>query len=604
MIDWSALHFLRPWWWLGLIPLAVLIWALARRRHGTGGWAAVVDPQLLPFVLAREAQHRTRPWALYLTFLGSLLAIAALAGPSWERLPQPVYREQSSVVFALDLSRSMDASDTRPSRLVRARFKLADLLNRRDTGETALIVYAGEAYAVTPLTDDKDTILAQLPALATDLMPSRGSRADLAIRDAGQLLEQAGATRGQVVLITDGVDLDRALEAVRGLRDQGHRLSVLGVGTPQGAPIPLKGGGFLNDAKGAIVIPKLDEAALRELAGAGAGVYRALRTDDGDIDALTPWFDGRPLGDQGEETGLKTEVWREEGPWLLLLLLPLAALAFRRGQLVMLLILLAPLPRGVQALDWPGLWLRPDQQASRALAEGDAKRAAALYTDPAWKGVAEYRAGNYQQAVQALQGLDTAQAWYNKGNALARLGRYPQAIAAYEEALRRDSGIEDARYNRDLLRREQQREPAPSPGKDPDREPDPKGDQGGGSAEDQASGEGRQQHGQRQRPGEETAQQQPRSATQRPQGEAGEDSPEPDAETPGEHQDGPSANGQDKDLARAEVDPDRPPDDEAQQAMEQWLRRIPDDPGGLLRRKFYYQYRRQRQAQINDEHPW
>jgi Ca-activated chloride channel family protein len=592
MIDWSAFHFLRPWWWLGVIPLTALIWALARRGHGAGDWAHVVDPQLLPFVLVRNAQHRTRRWALSLTALGALLAIAALAGPSWERLPQPVYREQSSVVITLDLSRSMDATDIRPSRLVRARFKLADLLGRRDTGETALIVYAGEAYTVTPLTDDKDTILAQLPALTTDLMPSRGSRADLAIRKAGQLLEQAGTTRGQVVLITDGVDLDRALEAVRELRDQGHRLSVLGVGTPQGAPIPLKGGGFLNDARGSIVIPKLAEAALRELAGAGGGVYRALRTDDGDIDTLAEHLAARPPGDQGGETGLQTEVWREEGPWLVLLLLPLAALAFRRGQLALLIILLAPLPRGAHALDWPGLWARPDQQASRALTQGDAKRAAELYSDPAWKGVAEYRAGDYEQAVQALQGLDTAQAWYNKGNALARLGRYPQAIAAYEEALRRDPDMIDARHNRDLLRREQQREPAPSPDQGPDRGQDAEGDRGEGTQED----------GGRQGPGEESAEPgpEPRSTAQGPH----TDRPKPGAESPGEDPDGPSANGQDQDLARAEADPDRPPDAEARQAMEQWLRRIPDDPGGLLRRKFYYQYRRQRQAQINDQHPW
>ncbi len=601
MIDWSTAHFLRPWWWLALIPAAALIWALARRRPGAGDWARVVDPPLLPFVLARDPPHRTRPWALMLYAIGALAAITALAGPAWERIPQPVYQEQGAVVVVLDLSRSMDATDLPPSRLVRARFKLADLLRRRQGGETALVVYAGEAYVVTPLTDDRATILAQLPALATDLMPSRGSRADLALDRAGRLLAQAGTTRGKVLLITDGVDPERTLEAVHRLREQGHRLSVLGVGTPQGAPIPLKGGGFLNDARGSIVLPKLDQTALRRLADAGGGIYRVLGTGDGDIDALVRHLAARPLADQGAQTGLQTEVWREEGPWLVLALLPLAALAFRRGHLAVALMLLAPLPRGAQALDWAGLWARPDQQASRALTQGDARRAARLYTDPAWKAVAQYRAGDYQQAVQTLEGLDTAQAWYNKGNALARLGRYPQAIAAYEEALRRDPRLEDARYNRDLLRREQPLEPDPSPSQDRDSGQDREGDQGAGSAGGQSGDQGDQADPGRQGGGQ-ASQPAPGTTAQGPDTEPGAE--RSGAETPGKDPDANPAEGRDPAPASSEADPDRVPDDEATQAMEQWLRRIPDDPGGLLRRKFYYQYRRQRQAQINDKHPW
>lgn len=601
MIDWSAFHFLRPWWWLALIPAAALMWVLARRRLGAGDWTRVVDPRLLPFVLLRDTSRRSRPWARYLYPVGALAAITALAGPTWQRLPQPVYRDQGAVVVALDLSRSMDATDVRPSRLVRARFKLADLLGRREAGETALIVYAGEAYVVTPLTDDQATILAQLPALSTDLMPSRGSRSDLAIDKAGQLLEQAGAIRGQVVLITDGVDPDRTSEALRRLREQGHRLSVLGVGTPQGGPIPLKGGGFLNDARGSIVLPKLDQRALRQLADAGGGIYRLLSAGDEDIDALARHLATRPSADPGAQSGLQTEVWREEGPWLLLALLPLASLAFRRGHLALLLMVLVPLPRGAQALDWPALWARPDQQASQALSRGDARGAARLYTDPAWKAVAQYRAGDYQQAVQTLEGLDTAQAWYNKGNALARLGRYPEAIAAYEEALRRDPQMEDARYNRDLLRREQRRDPDPSPSQKPSPAQDQDGDQGAGSAADQAGAEGTQKAD----PGHQgdDGQSAQRSGADQDPGLA------PDLDRPGteaarQHtQDGA---GEGRESAPRAVDSvsDQAPDDEAHQAMEQWLRRIPDDPGGLLRRKFYSQYRRQHQAQINDEHPW
>ena len=441
-------HFLRPWWLAALVPLGLLLWRLAHQRLRGGNWAAVCDPALLPFVLISASVQRRR-WPLYATALGALLGVLALAGPAWERLPQPVFRAQSALVVVLDLSRSMDAGDVKPSRLTRARFKIADILEKRKEGQTALLVYAGDAFTVTPLTDDTGTVRSQLPALSTEIMPTQGSRTSAGLGLAAKLLEQAGNRAGEILLLSDGVDGAETLDTARQLRDRGYRLSVLGVGTEDGAPIPKSGGGFLSDRSGAIVIPKLDASSLEELAAAGGGRYARLSVGDSDLDwLLTPT--GR-MEELGEDSGFDADVWREQGPWLLLLLMPIGALAFRRGVLAILLLTVLPLPERAEAVDWTGLWLRQDQRAGRTLDDGDAQAAAQLFRDPAWKGAASYRAGDYEEAVKALDKLDDPTSHYNRGNALARQGSYEEAIAAYDETLERNADHEDALYNRDLL---------------------------------------------------------------------------------------------------------------------------------------------------------
>ena len=606
MIDWAEFHFLRPAWFLALAPLALLLWLLLRRRSGSR-WEALCDPALLPFILlGSSALPRRRAWLALL--VGGMLAITALAGPTWSRLPQPVFSSQSALAIALDLSRSMDANDISPSRLARARFKIADLLSGRQEGQTALLVYAGDAFTVTPLTDDGATILSQLPAVTTDIMPAQGSRTDLALERAGELLRQAGRSHGDVLLITDEVDEARAETPVRAMVRDGFRVSVLGVGTEQGAPIALGQGGFLKDGRGEIVIAKLEEGPMRRLAQTGNGIYTRLSLDDADLAVLNRQFSSLPDATDAIPTELKTDVWEEQGPWLLLALLPLAAIAFRRGYVAVLLLVLMPVPRPASALDWDGLWWRADQQGKRALDEGEAGRAAKLFRDRDWKGAAHYRAGEYDAAAAALEGAGGPDSLYNRGNALARLGRLPEAIAAYDEVLKRDPGHADAKFNKELLEQELQRQKQPEQQQDGRQGPPADDSRAQDQAQDQSQGTGAgDQSGESPQP--DPAEQ---AASEAQQARAGNEPPEPGQEEAARQEaegkqnseqyrkepadggampdDGEPEAGKE---AVARMDRDAP--DEEQQAAEQWLRRIPDDPGGLLRRKFLYQYR-QRQA--------
>jgi Ca-activated chloride channel family protein len=620
-----SLHFLRPAWFLALVPLAVLLLLLWRRRRASRSWQAVVDASLLPHLLLDGGKGRST-WGMVAAALGGLLAVTALAGPAWDKLQQPVFRRESALVVLLDLSRSMDAADLQPSRLQMAKFKLRDILARRKEGDTGLVVYAADPFVVTPLTNDVDTIDRQLPSLTTALMPAQGSRADRAIAKAQALLQQSGAVRGDVLMITDGIDNDApaALHAaVTKLVAGGYRLSVLGVGTAEGAPIPLADGGFFKDAAGAIVLPKLDEASLARLAAAGHGIYRHIATDDSDTNDLMATFDsGWPSQQSQRVAGMKSDQWREAGPWLLLPLLPLAALAFRRGYLLMLcLVVLLPMPHSAYAFGWSDLWQRADQRGAQALAQQQPKQAAQMFKDPQWRAAANYRAGDYQAALKDLDKQPGAAAAYNRGNALAHLGKYQEALSAYEDALKRDPNFKDAAYNRDLVKKWLQ---------PPQQQSGAKGQQ---QQKQQAGGQQQQQPGQQQA-GKQGQKQQ--GSGQQADAKQGKDQAASQAQAGSDkstasqqQQAGDQSHGQRNDAMKKDAqgneqarqdDGDKlsanndaqlqapsegtPPQSESEQATAQWLRRIPDDPGGLWRRKFQYQYKREYQSQQGEAKPW
>ncbi|MGB5396630.1 MAG: VWA domain-containing protein, partial [Gammaproteobacteria bacterium] len=464
----DKLQFLRPEWFFAFIPLVLYIVFAVRRKTTSVSWQAVCDANLLPHLLS-DTTHKHSRWPLFIIALASSLGIIAMAGPVLHKLPQPVFREMSSLVIALDVSQSMDAADIKPSRLERAKLKLLDILAMRKGGQTALIVYAADAFTVTPLTDDTATIANLVPALETSLMPAQGSRATKAIKKARELLQQSGASNGDILLMTDGIRASD-LDAIEPLPAQNIRLSMLGFGTPEGGPIPLETG-FLQDRNGAIVIPKLEPGLLQSAAKLGGGLYLNMQADDTDIKRLGKLFNNVRARQHSAATELTADSWREEGPWLLLLVIPLAALGARRGWLasVVLLFMSIQIPQPAYAadnmldalkLDPQYLWLTPDQKAARSLEQGDAASAADMFQQPHWKAAAQYRAGQYEQALNTLPEAQSADTYYNRGNALAQLKRYEEALAAYDEALKLAPDLDDAKFNRDLVEKELEKQRA------------------------------------------------------------------------------------------------------------------------------------------------
>ena len=635
----SDFHFLRPWWLLALIGLVGVLWRLARRQAGAGDWADYCDEALMPHVLIGSTGKQTR-LPLWLAGLTGLIAILALAGPAWERLPTPVFRNLSAMVIVLDLSWAMEATDIKPNRLERARFKVDDLLKARKDGQTALLAYAGDAFVVTPLTDDAATIAAQLIALSPSIMPVQGTRMDLGLAAAGRLLQQAGQKTGDVLVVTAGEAVSSAEAEAAKLKSAGYRVSVIGVGSRDGAPVPLATGGFLKDADGKMLISRLDIKALWDLAQTGGGVYRTLDTGAADTDAVLEFVDRRAEAEQQSGQDVHVDQWRDGGIWLLPLLIPLAALGFRRGWLGLLwLAVLVPLSPPADAMEWADLWKTPDQQAQQALRAGDAKAAAEHFTDPAWKAAAEYQAEQYEPAAKRLESIDTPLAQYNRGNALARQGQLEEALKAYDRALQLSPDNEDAQYNRKLveeaLKQQQEQKSSSQDQSDSgqgDQQQSPKDKQSGKDGQ-QKSSEQKQADDQQADPSQKSSNQSENSENspappeqqqgtedqaksgENASGAEGEDSQKQPPESGGQQPEPAKAEEKDteaqqardelkdsgdaKDKAGAAARTEEPPS-ESDQAQAQWLRRIPDDPGGLLKRKFNYQYRLRQQRQSSE----
>lgn len=615
----STFHFLRPEWLWGFLPLVGLLVFLAKRGATAQLWESVCDAHLLPHVLVGATGTKSSS-PIILVGLAWTLSLVALAGPVWSQLPQPVFRAESALVIVLDVSRSMDAQDVAPSRLTRAKHKILDILQARQEGQTALVIFAGESFVVSPLTDDARTMKTLVQTLETSLMPVQGSRPDLALKMGHELLEQVGIPDGDLLLITDGEAEPATVETMQQIASKGRHISILGVGTEEGAPIP-ETGGFVKDDSGAIVVTKLDPGSLQAAARAAGGRYATVALDDRDLGVVLPSVDTSTISTPTGSNQRTTNMWREEGPWLVVALLAVALPAFRRGWVGVVLLCIL-LPQVSHAFSWENVWERTDQQAMKAFEQNDPKKAATLFEQPDWKGIAQYRAGDYEQAQQAFSGIDSPEGHYNRGNALAKLGKYPEAMASYQAALTQQPDHGDAQHNLSLLKKlledQQSQSSQGSESQKSDSSSDSKSQQGDGKKSDQQSQEQESQKKDQENNSDRAAsnndgnegEKGSRGSTQDSSGQDNK-SEEPQSQNPShdpqdktDHSDiaqtSPGENGKDADsqeqLASVSRSEEARDDQKSEQALQQWLRRIPDDPGGLLRRKFLLEHRRRLEA--------
>ena len=632
----SEFHFLRVEW-LWLLPLwGLILWFLPKIQSSQIDWAQWIAPPLqrLFVVSSQISQYRKKQLQVGFALIW-ILGTLALAGPAWERLPQPLLVRDQARVILLDLSYSMLATDLQPNRLERARYKIEDLLNRFQEGQTAIILYAGDAHTLVPLTEDVETIRTLLPSLHPSLMPVRGSRPDLAFENVIEMLNQVDIQNSHLVWITDGIDDQQVKPLQNLLSSQRHKLTVLAVGTPSGAPIVLEKGNYLKDTNNNIVIPQLDLTPLKAVAKALGGQVLPVQYDDSDLERLVA-SEEKDQGFQEQEEELTTDRWREEGPWLFVLLLPLVAMIFRRGWLFLLV--LTSWPSLSQAWEWRELFINDNQRAYELLQEGQAAEAAQTFDDSMWQGIASYKAQEYEAALQHWSNEESPITSYNRGNALARNGKLPEALQAYDRAIAAKPDWEDAQFNRDLVAKlldSQQKQPQEdrSSGGNPNQseegeedsheQPNQAAPSGNSTEENQlpenndaADGESAQNNQQSaeqalkpddsQGSEDPTGQPSEQNSEQKNTGSAGgkETTDSENLEKTGqkESQKNPvtpeegneSEKEEQSDQAAAYLKGNEK--GEQQQMLQQWLRKVPDDPGQLLRNKMRLESLRRRQA--------
>ncbi len=574
------LHFLYPLW-LWLLPVGlVLLLALYRFDHYQQKgkkWDKWVDEALQPFVISgahKDNTHKRR--GLYaIAGVFATFAILALSGPSLHKESVPLHENHQGLVIVLDLSSSMLSQDVKPSRVQRAKLAMIDLLKPNpDTstnnsarqgykGYVGLVVFAADAFTVAPLTNDVETLIAQLTHMTPAIMPAQGSRLDKAITQAVSLLANAGHRKGNILLVTDGLsDLDATKKATQSASKKGFKVSVLAIGTAQGATIPALNrqarshtkSPILLNKQGKAVIATLDSDALKEISDTGKGIYLDLNNDHNAITSLLERYQSVAILKAPNTAGEnRIEYWVNAGIWLLFPLLFMVLYLFRRGLIWMLcLVVLLPVDP-VHAFDFNSLWLNQQQQAKQWLDKGETDKAQQLFNDHQWKAVAAYRAEDYTLAVQLFAEQGNARAWYNSGNALLKMEQLNEAINAYEIALEKQPEYADARYNLQLAKQALREQKAKQ-------------------ALIHANLE---------------------EATILQEKQLKADASQQDFQLDNQNSTENAENADKKDIDR----------EREQQAFEkQWLKSVPDDPSGLWRRKFKYQYKKQRQQA--EAQPW
>ncbi len=485
-----------------LVPLAAIVAVLVERAR----WrrlAALAALEVLPTILP-PGLRRARGWQAALGVVTMLALALAAAGPRLGFEWQQQKLEGVSIVVVLDVSRSMDAQDVSPSRIERARREVLDLVALLRGDAVGLVIFAAGPYVRIPLTIDYDTFVWAVKDSSSGTIRAQGSALAGALEAATGLLRKAEGSGKAILLVSDGESHDdpAALDAaIASVRDADARVYALGIGEPDGAPIPLEEGGFKKDASGSVVLSRLDEEMLRRLAASTGGAYVRAVASDEDVRAL---YENEIRGKlDATERGVRREkLWHERFQWPL-------------GVALVSLSISAAL----------GVGRRRARTAGKALAAGLAIAAFMAFPKPAWAGRAEdgqvalqaqqweraaellgqarvddpgnldtmrglaealYRSGRVREAEQLFQTLAAqdpshrAVHLYNAGNAAYRGGRLADALDDFKEAAKADPQFGAAQTNATAVEREMAArvEPPPPEPKDPDEPQDGQADEG------------------------------------------------------------------------------------------------------------------------------
>jgi len=588
-------HFLRPLWLLAVVPVLIFSVLLYYYRREHSPWHNLIAPHLQGVLLGGHVLLKKQPFALPLLLLCWLLTALALAGPSWQKLPQPAFALKKATVLVVDMSLSMRATDMAPDRLTQLRFAALDFTEQLKEGELALLSFAGDAFVISPLTPDHNNIRLLIPDLKPEIMPAQGSDLASALQQADKLLRQAGYPQGDVVVFTDGFDRNSYRQIQDLLGNWPHRLSIVGFGSDEGAPVKLESGELLKNAQGAVVIPKVPHQQLAELTR-GGGIYRKAGISG---DALTdivnlPALSALQQADQSKQ--IQGDQWQDNAIYLVWLLLPLLLLQRKYSNLLSIGALLL-LPSYADAVEWRDLWQTKQQQAKQDYAAGDYSAAQQKFTDPLWQGNAAYRSGDYSAAEQAFRQAAEqhpgADALHNLGNALAQQQRYDEALAAYQQALQLDNDFSAAQQNaalmQQLLQQQQEQEQQQQQNSQQKNNQDQQQQQNSdGESQSDESGDSEAQS-------DSDSQSDAQQQTAEQQAEPTE--PEQQAAQPvneAEQQDG--ATEEQQLQAIKEAWPNATP--EEQQQLDNLLRKVQDDPALLLRNKMYLEYLKRQQQRL------
>jgi len=617
----SEFHFIRPLWLLGLIALPLLFWLIKRIRIKSSGWQQFLPKHLSTGI---ESATFTTSLTIPMTLLAFTLVIIALAGPTWKKLPQPVYQVAKGSVLIMDMSYSMYSTDLTPNRLTQARFKATDLLDVISDGEIGLVAYAGDAFTISPLTSDVENIKLLLPSLSPELMPELGSNPFAALDLAKQMLTNAGHQDGDIYWFTDGVEDEEVMEIQDWSREHQYRINILAIGTKNGAPIRLGNGELMKDRIGGIIIPKVNIEELASISKVGSGNFSTITTSNQDIESLIQQ-DVKLDQEKKEASEKEGDQWQDMGAYLVVLVAIFLLPLFRRGTILAVLpvcFLLVP-AQPVHADIWKDLWKTKDQQGKALYEKEQFKEAASAFKDPMWQGNAHYRSGDYESAIGAYSKMDNADANYNIGNSYAKLQQLDKAIEAYDAALALNPGHKNALANKkiieDLQKQQENQQQQQQDQQNNDQKNENQDQQQNDQQNSQENQNGDNQDDQQEQQSNESANPDNQNLDQPKEGEEDQSQQSQQQEGSQEQQqkqeqqeveqaeeDEEDEEGQGQPAQAQQQQMQEQLDKEKEQKYQQIMNKVTDDPYLLLRNKMQleYQKRRQNRSTLGDKKKW
>ena len=602
----NQFHFMQAIWLWGLlgIPLAILIYAKLNRVNSPSHLLErFADSHLLPHLIRKRSlslNHIGRPllfWAL-----AWLCGIVAMAGPSWNYSDQQTFKTTENLIVILDLSQSMNARDVQPSRVARARQEIQDLLDLSHGADIGLIAYAAVPHMVTPLTDDVRTIKNLLPDLDTSLITIQGNRLQPALAMAAKMLKAEPSKSNSILVISGGAFQESDFSGLA--RTAGNAaIYTMGIGTSATAAFSEQGSQPWGETENERV-SGLQRSRLQQLAVAGHGLYVEANYSDSDTRAILDRIDAAK--GNAQITPMSVRLWEDRFYIPLLVLLVLVLPLFKRGAAfvvagILTMTLLPAAHAHAQASTAAELFLNKNQQADAAFGKRDYNDALAKFDTDYRRGVVAYRAGRFKQAAalfkSAAKHSNDLDALYNLGNAQLMQLQPEDAISSYEAVLKQRPGDVPAQHNLTIARKmlEQQHQKSNkddnSGGKNKDRSGDQsrqKGQRGQGEQQDG-------QHGDMSDPsqtassGRPVGQQRGKSGSAplpaSPGGQAGSGRPNVS------HENGTPAGVGAGSLANAHASPNGRSANADQRKQldaraDEWLTRLPNDPGSFLRNQF------------------
>ena len=580
----TSFHFLRPLWLLLLIIPIIGYRRFFIGRQNISAWESVCDKNLLDFLLIK-GNSKQRSFIGYSTIIGIVFAIIALSGPSWQKKETPVFAPLNPVMILLNMSSDMDNNDIAPNRLSRAKFAIDDLL-KDIQAQTGLIVYTNEPFLISPVTEDKKIISNLLPSVVDDIMPENGDKLYRAIDMAAIRLKEEGYPFGNIVIIAPdvGQDFEKALSSAASASGKNYKTSVI-----------------------AARADKSEKLAL--LAAKGGGVYAKIN----DISPLISQINSQ-ISTAMEQSKNKQETWNDGGYWFVFIPLVCLMVFFRRGVLILIITLIS---FSAQA----GFFTNNNQDGAKFFEQENYSEAAKSFEHPQWKASSLYKQQKYDEALKLFEQDDSVEGIYNQGNALAKSGKIDEAIQKYEQVLQQNPNHEDAKFNLEYLKKqqEQQHQQQQNQQDNSDSQDNENQNSGDNDSEQQNNEDNQNQEGgdkqenqnnEQNNNDDSSSQNEQDSSSKNNQDEQNQQDSQNLQDTSGEQN-----NDEGKDMpqpAAADSSPEKPSEqdasaqaqqqqedvkgdfDEQTQAREMTYRNIPEDTGGLLRAFILKEYNKNR----------